>query len=203
MPRSLDLAFPFAGQWLVQNSPANRVPSHGTPLFASSYAIDFVPLGDHARTAPMRARSWVRTEPAQVFPGYGRGVLAPADGIVVAAEDAAPDHGAHRGLPSVGYAVSQRRRAAQGWAALSGNHVLLHIGDAVVALCHLQQHSLRVRVGEAVVAGQPLAGCGNSGNSTEPHLHLQAIDRPDVGLARAVPVTFSGALPRNGSVVSA
>lgn len=29
-PRVVDLAYPFTGRWLVQNSPANRVPSHGT-----------------------------------------------------------------------------------------------------------------------------------------------------------------------------
>ncbi|MGO3279506.1 MAG: M23 family peptidase, partial [Brevibacterium aurantiacum] len=40
----LDMDYPFTGRWLVQNSPANRVPSHGTRLFATSYAIDFVPV---------------------------------------------------------------------------------------------------------------------------------------------------------------
>lgn len=46
----LDLEYPFTGRWLVQNSPANRVPSHGTALFATSYAIDFVPVNDAGRT---------------------------------------------------------------------------------------------------------------------------------------------------------
>jgi murein DD-endopeptidase MepM/ murein hydrolase activator NlpD len=48
-----------------------------------------------------------------------------------------------------------------------------------------------------------LGRCGNSGNSTEPHVHLQAIDRVDVLHASAVPITFGGHLPRNGEIIDA
>ncbi len=40
---------PCTGHWLVQNSPANRVPSHGTHAFATTYAIDFVPVTDSTK----------------------------------------------------------------------------------------------------------------------------------------------------------
>lgn len=73
----------------------------------------------------------------------------------------------------------------------------------VVVLCHLQQGSVRVRLGEYVAAGQAVASCGNTGNSTEPHLHLQAISSMDVTAATAVPITLHGGLPRNGVVVEA
>lgn len=43
---AVHLHYPFTGLWLVQNSPADRVPSHGTTLFASSYAIDFVQVDE-------------------------------------------------------------------------------------------------------------------------------------------------------------
>jgi len=201
MATSVDLAYPFFGRWLTQNSPADRVPSHGTTLFATSYAIDFVPVDEVGRTAPVSLRSLLRTEPADRFPGFGRPVLAPADGLVVAATDAEPDHAAHRGLPSVGYALTQRRRVAAGWRALAGNHVLIETRDAVFAVCHLQQHSLAVSPGDRVRVGDPLGRCGNSGNSTEPHVHLQAVDRLPVERALAVPVTFGGRLPRNGEIV--
>ena len=56
----IDFAYPFAGRWLVQNSPANRVPSHGTASFATSYAIDFVPVGYDGRTARVTLSSLVR-----------------------------------------------------------------------------------------------------------------------------------------------
>ena len=134
----------------------------------------------------------------------GREVLAPVEGLVVAADDGQEDHAAHRGLASVAYALTQGRRAAAGWPALAGNHVLVQTRPgAVVALCHLQQGSVHVRVGDVVRVGQKVGRCGNSGNSTEPHLHVQALDCVDVEQARPVRVTFRGSLPRAGEVVGA
>ncbi|AQP45077.1 M23 family metallopeptidase [Tessaracoccus flavus] len=200
----MDLRYPFTGRWLVQNSPADRVPSHGTTAFATSYAIDFVPVDDRGRTAPFGLRSLLRPQAPDAFPGFRRAILAPVDGVVVAAHGAELDHAAYRGLSSVGYAVTQGRRVAEGWLALAGNHVLIRCatGD-VVALCHLQQGSVSVRVDQPVRAGDPVGRCGNSGNSTEPHVHVQAIDRLDVGAALPVPITFDGGLPRGGEIVVA
>ena len=201
MAASVDLEYPFTGRWLVQNSPANRVPSHGTALLATSYAIDFVPTDDAGRTAPITFSSLIRPEPTEKFPGFGRMILAPVEGIVVSAHDTEPDHPAYRGLPSIGYALTQQRRARAGWIALAGNHVLIEAGGVVVALCQLQHGSLRVRTGQRVQIGAELARCGNSGNSTEPHVHIQAITTPDIERAIAVPLTFRGTLPRNGEVI--
>lgn len=120
---------------------------------------------------------------------------------MVAAHDSEPDHPAHRGLPSIGYALTQRRRAAAGWVALAGNHVFIDCGGTIVALCHLQRGSLTVRPGQVVQVGQVLGACGNSGNTTEPHVHVQALDSRDIDRARAVPLTFEGSLPANGDVV--
>lgn len=199
---SVDLAYPFQGRWLTQNSPANRVPSHGTTLFATSFAIDFVPVNEAGRTAPVTFRSLLRPEPAERFPGFGRPVLAPVQGVVVGVHHTAPDHHSFRGLPSVGYALTQRRRAAAGWVGLAGNHVMIETPDGpVVAVCHLQFASVQVRIGHSVRVGETLGRCGNSGNSTEPHVHLQAIDRLDVLNAIAVPITFDGRLPRNGEII--
>ena len=204
-PETVDLAYPFRGDWLVQNSPANRVPSHGTWLFATSHAIDFVPVGADGRSARVTASSMVRPEAPQRFVGFGRSVLAPVSGIVVAAHDEEPDHAAYRGLPSVGYALTQRRRAAGGWAALAGNHVLIESAGVVVALCHLQQGSLLVEPGQRVAVGDPVGRCGNSGNSTEPHVHVQVSDSTRWDQATGVPLTFRRGeqveLPRSGTVV--
>lgn len=197
----VDVGFPFTGRWLVQNSPADRVPSHGTTRFATSYAIDFVPVGADGRTAPITTASLFRPEPADRFPGFGRPIVAPADGTVVAIHDPEADHPAYRGLPSVWYALTQARRASGGWLALAGNHVLIETSGIVLALCHLQQGSVTVRPGGHVRRGDLLGRCGNSGNSTEPHVHLQAISTADIARATAVPLTFDGRLPRNGDIV--
>lgn len=204
MTQALDLRYPFSGRWLVQNSPADRVPSHGTRLFASAYAIDFVPVDERGRTAPFTPSSVLRAEPPERFPGFGRVLTAPTSGLVVAVADGEPDHEAFRGLPSIGYALTQGRRLAQGWTALAGNHVVIETGSGLyVALCHLQHASARVRVGQVVEAGDELGRCGNSGNSTEPHVHVQAMTGPDPVRAGAVPLAFGGRLPSNREIVSA
>lgn len=200
----VDLAYPFKGRWLTQNSPANAVPSHGTTQLASSFAIDFVPVNQAGRTAPVRLCSLLRPEPAERFPGFGRPLLAPVSGVVVAAYHAESDHRALRGVPSVGYALTQGRRAAAGWMGLAGNHVLIESNDGpVVALCHLQRGSVQVQLGQHVRVGDELGRCGNSGNSTEPHVHVQAMDRADVLRASPLPITFSGRLPSNGEIIDA
>jgi hypothetical protein len=201
---AVDLAYPFKGRWLTQNSPADRVPSHGTTVLATSFAIDFVPVDEAGRTAPITLRSLLRPEPAERFPGFGRVILAPVDGVVVGVHVAAPDHESFRGLPSVRYALTQRRRLRAGWPVLAGNHLMIETRDGpVVAVCHLQRGSVQARLGQRVRVGEMVARCGNSGNSTEPHVHLQAIDRPDVMHASAVPITFGGRLPHNGETVDA
>jgi hypothetical protein len=200
---TLDLAYPFTGRWLVQNSPADRVPSHGTTLFATSHAIDFVPVDAAGRSARFTAASLFRPEAPARFSGFGRPILAPAGGRVIAVHDGESDHHAHRGFPSIGYAMTQRMRIAAGWIALAGNHVLLETAGVVVALCHLQRGSIDVRSGDTVRTGVPLGRCGNSGNSTEPHLHVQALSDPAPEQAVAVPMTFCGGLPRNRAIVEA
>ena len=204
MPTILDLAYPFTGRWLTQNSPANHVPSHGTARYATSFAIDFVPVNESGRTAPLTFASLWRPEPAALFPGFGRPILAPVDGVIVAVHSSDPDHAALRGLPSIRYALTQGRRTAAGWRTLAGNHVMIKTsGGLVVALCHLQQNSIRVERGQQVEVGHVLGNCGNTGNSTEPHLHLQAMSSEDVSDANAVPITLQGSLPRNGEVIVA
>ncbi|HEX7351959.1 M23 family metallopeptidase [Brachybacterium sp.] len=189
----------------MQNSPAHQVPSHGTSRLALDHAIDLVPVDDRGRSAPLRPRSLLTPEPPEAFPGFGWEVRSPLDGVVTAVHDGEVDHAAHRGLPSIVYSLTQGTRVAEGWRAVAGNHVILrcrHGGDEVfVALCHLQRGSVTVGPGERVATGDVLARCGNSGNSTEPHLHLQAMTSADPTRARAVAITFPDGLPRNGEFV--
>lgn len=131
---SIDLSYPFTGCWLVQNSPADRVPSHGTTMFASAFAIDFVPVDETGKSAPYTVMSFFRSEAPETFPGFGIPVLAPLDGTVVSTFHSEIDHRAHRDLPSVGYAASRRARVAGGSKSAAGNHVLLESGGIVVAV---------------------------------------------------------------------
>jgi murein DD-endopeptidase MepM/ murein hydrolase activator NlpD len=62
-------------------------------------------------------------------------------------------------------------------------------------LAHLRRGSVAVKEGQAVRAGEPIARCGNSGNTSQPHLHLQVQSPTDfraTGL-RTYPIVFRGA----------
>ncbi|GAA3796269.1 M23 family metallopeptidase [Cellulomonas soli] len=188
------LTLPFTGRWVTQNSPARRVPSHGVDLLGQRYAIDFVGVDDRGRTAPVRDwRTFLTTEPPERFLAFGRAILAPASGVVVTAHDGETDHEARRSpLALVPYALGQASRLRRGIPAIAGNHLIVEDRDsgAFVALVHLRAGSLRVAVGDRVAAGQPVAACGNSGNSTQPHVHVQAMDSPDLTVARGIPLLF-------------
>ncbi len=75
-----------------------------------------------------------------------------------------------------------------------GNHVVIEIGpEKFVLLAHLMKDSVVVREGDPVRRGDKIARCGNSGNTSEPHLHLQVQNRADFdapGL-RTHPIFFS------------
>jgi len=189
------VALPFAGRWLAMNSPARRVPSHGVDLLGQRYAIDFVGVDERHRDASVADwRTLVATEPPERFVAFGRPILAPADGVVVAVHDGEPDHAARRSqLALVPYMLGQAGRLRKGPAAIAGNHVVVELRAGVfAALVHLRRGSLRVAVGDAVVTGQQLGECGNSGNSTQPHVHVQLMDSADLAVARGVPVAFRG-----------
>ncbi|WP_239126952.1 M23 family metallopeptidase [Asanoa siamensis] len=187
------LALPFRGTWLARNSPARRVPSHGTDLFATTYAMDFVAVRGR-RTATVRDwRALLSTEPVDRFYAFGQPVLAPAAGRVVAVFDGRSDEVARRSVVAkVPYALTQATRVRAGAGAIAGNHVVLALpdGGAHVLLAHLRAGSVRVRVGDVVTTGDQIGSCGNSGNSTQPHLHIQAMDGPDAYVATGLPMAF-------------
>ncbi|WFE62752.1 M23 family metallopeptidase [Micromonospora sp. WMMD714] len=193
IPDPVVLALPFRGTWLVRNSPARRVPSHGTDLFATTYAMDFVAVRGR-RTATVRDwRTLLATEPPQRFLAFGRPILAPAAGRVVAVHDGEVDHEARRSPSTLlAYALTQAARVRRGAGAVAGNHVIVELAGhrGYVLLAHLRAGSARVAVGDPVDVGQELADCGNSGNSTQPHLHLQVMDAADPYTARGLPMAF-------------
>lgn len=192
--QTIVLSLPLRGRWLVQNSPARRVPSHGTNLFGTQYAIDFVAVDHRRRTANRRDwRTFLATEPAERFFAYGQPILAPANGTVIAVHDGEIDHGGRRSqLALVPYALGQPARVRRGATAIAGNYLILALRHdrAFATLVHLRAGSIRVSVGEEVTTGQQVADCGNSGNSTQPHLHLQVTDSADLSVAQGVPMVF-------------
>jgi hypothetical protein len=160
---------PLRGEgWFAANGPDPQtghrralIPIDGTPAIAQRFAIDFVKMDTIGRRFvgdSLKNESY-----------YAEGVdaLAVADGIVVAVKDSIPENipgPASRAVPIT-------------LETVGGNFVILDIGQGRYAFyAHLKPRSLRVRRGDRVRKGQVVGLVGNSGNSTEPHLHFHLMD---------------------------
>jgi len=113
---------------------------------------------------------------------YGVPVVAPATGVVVTAHDGEPD--AIPGTPSNNFKEPE------------GNFVAIRRAETgtYLILAHLKPESIRVSVGETVTEGQIIAQCGNSGNTSEPHIHIhhqrQDPNQYKFGFAEGLPLFF-------------
>ena len=57
-------------------------------------------------------------------------------------------------------------------------------------LAHLQPHSVRVKLGQRVKRGDVLGLAGNSGNTSQPHLHVHLMNGPSMDDADGLPLPF-------------
>lgn len=173
---AIDLQFPLkGGTFLVAHGGAETVSNlHGYDK-TQRYGLDIVKL----TAAGTRATGLYPSDLAR-YAIWGASVISPCDGTVVKAVDGLPDN------PPGTRDEKQKE----------GNHVVLRCGDANVTLAHLQRGSVSVRPNARVATGSAIGRVGNSGNTTEPHLHVHA-DRNGVG----VPARFEGRwLVRNAIV---
>ncbi|HEU5219076.1 MAG TPA: M23 family metallopeptidase [Gemmatimonadales bacterium] len=168
VPEAVAIGPPLrGGPWLAGNGPApasghrRALVPIGTAAIAQRFAIDWVKVGDDFRT--FTGDSLKNSS----YRAYGDDALAVADGIVAAVKD-----GIVENVPGI-----NSRAVPITLETVGGNHVVLDIGHGRYAFyAHLQPGSLRVKVGDRVRKGQVLGLVGNSGNSTEPHLHFHISD---------------------------
>ncbi|MEU6380134.1 M23 family metallopeptidase [Streptomyces sp. NPDC046909] len=181
---------PVAGRWQALNGPGTKVPSH-THSHAQTYAID---LTHHPKPhpAPGFRPLWPLARRPHDYPAFGTPVLSPGDGVVVAVGDGRRDHLTRTSLPGYAYLFLEGFVRSLGRPGhLWGNHVVLRLDSGVyAAFAHLRRGSLRVAVGDRVAVGRQLAECGNSGNSSEPHVHFQLMNGPDSETAQGVPFVW-------------
>ncbi|MGW6456827.1 M23 family metallopeptidase [Streptomyces sp. NPDC055078] len=205
-PAPVEVGVPVTGRWVAYNSPVDKVPSHGTHLYGQTYAIDIV-AEPVAGQNPGFRWLWPLVRRSSAYPAYGMPLLATADATVVRARDGRRDHLSRSSLPMVIYLMvleGLARSLVSPWCVI-GNHLVLDLGDGTYALyAHVMRGSLTVKEGDRVRAGQRIARCGNSGNSTEPHVHFQLMDRPDPEIALPLPFRWRGIdLPANGDSFTA
>jgi hypothetical protein len=162
------LRLPFDGDWVVVWGGHEIETNYHAADRAQRFALDLLVLKDGATLAGDAAK-------LEHYYCWGRPILAPADGTVVTAIDGLRDEKIGEGNPK----------------APAGNHVVLDLGNSEYAfLAHLRKGSVTVKPGDAVRAGRELGRCGNSGNSTEPHLHFHLQTTPDLQDGEGLPVFF-------------
>src|SRR6266550_369367 len=142
--------------------------------------------GRRIETAETFAVDWALLKGDRVYEGdgatneqfyvYGADVFAVADGTVVSVQDGKPD------------ATPNKVITPKTLSDFGGNEVMLEIAPKVYPVYgHLQPGSLRVKVGDTVKVGAPLAKIGNTGPSLGPHLHFGLLNRPDMFTGRSLP----------------
>jgi hypothetical protein len=171
------LAFPLdGGRFVVAQGGGIGILNHHSSHRAQRYAVDITAVG----ASGFRASGLLPQDPAR-YAIFGKPVISPCEGTVVAAVDGLPD------LPPP--------RADRGNPA--GNHVVLACDGLLVELAHLREGSVAVETGKPIRIGDAIGQVGNSGNSTEPHLHIHAVDAVS---GEGVRMSFDGAVPVRNTV---
>lgn len=160
---------PLRGEWMAANAPSNESGHRRTQLVLNGaltvpqrFGIDFLQVD-----ADNRTWSGDSTDNRSYY-AYGEMIYAVGDGRVVATKDSIPEN-RPRSRPA--------RAVPIDLVTVGGNHVVVDMGQGKFAFyAHVQPGSLRVRVGDRVKRGQVIGLVGNSGNSTEPHLHFHIVD---------------------------
>jgi len=161
---------PFVGCWYVAQGGLTPRDSHAWGLPHQRYAYDFLIVDDEGKSYENSG------DKLNDYYAYGKPVISPADGIVVEVKDGVPDN------------PPGRMRL---WSVkdIRGNYVTIKHADSEYAMiAHLKCGSVKVRVGDRVKRGQVIAECGNSGASSEPHIHFQVQNKRDFYSCISLPI---------------
>lgn len=174
---------PFRGEnWLVFWGGTNVLVNYHYEHESQRYAYDIVQAKDGYSYSgdPNQNESYY---------AFGQEILAPADGVVVSIVNDIPDN------EPVGV-MNQK--------APAGNVVVIQHGSEYSYLAHLKKGSVTVKRGDQVRAGDVIGQLGNSGNSSEPHLHIQVSDGEDLFQSKAIHIRWAdGIEPVKGELITA
>jgi hypothetical protein len=152
-----ELSLPFKGKWLVFWGGDTKELNyhHDTPN--QRFAFDFLGVNEEGKTHKGDGKI------NEDYFAFGREIIAPADGVVTEVINGVRDNvpGSMNPYSAVGNAV-----------------LIQHRDNEVSVMAHFKFDSIKVRVGDKVAKGQLIGLCGNSGNSSEPHLHYHLQNTP-------------------------
>ena len=164
------LRLPFDGDWFVFWGGRTQAQNYHVVDQGQRFAYDLVVVrGGKTHEGDGKA--------LEQYYCWGRPILAPGAGTVSTAVD---------GLPDQRIRESDRANPA-------GNHVIIDHGNGEFSLLgHLRNGSVAVKQGDRVQAGAKLGECGNSGNTSEPHLHYHLQNTATFGRGEGLPAQFQG-----------
>jgi hypothetical protein len=162
------LRLPFKGEWYVFWGGRTLDRNHHAASRSQRFAHDLAIMRDGSTHTGDGRR-------LKDYHCYGKPVLAPADGVVAWIEDGHPDQAIGTSDP----------------AHPIGNGVVIDHGNGEFSvIAHLQPGSLKVKLDQRVKAGQTLGKVGNSGNTSEPHVHYHLQNAIDMREADGLPAFF-------------
>lgn len=164
-----NLILPFRGKLKVTNGGRNastnrhnRPPDQGPQN--QLYAYDF--RNEHTGDG----------EALEDYEAFGKEVLAPGDGKIIQVIDG-----------SIDVMPGERDRSVG-----VGNAIIIDHGNGEFSLlCHFKHNSIKVRVGDQVKQGDVIGFCGNTGNTSEPHIHFNLQDGPLMHSSKGLPAQFA------------
>jgi len=171
---------PIRGEWLIFLGGTNEFINYHYLYENQRYAYDLVKVreGESYLNSPIQNEN---------FYAFDEAIIAPADGKVVKVVDGIKDN-----VPGE---MEEHNPA--------GNYVVIeHVDNEFSMIAHFKQNSILVKPGEFVTEGQLIGKCGNSGNSSEPHIHFQVMDT-DSKYGKSIRILFKdGKEPIQGDMIS-
>jgi murein DD-endopeptidase MepM/ murein hydrolase activator NlpD len=162
------LRVPFEGEWLVFWGGRSTEQNIHLTQKQQRFALDFAIAVD----GQMHQGAGLELGD---YHCWGKPIYSPADGTVVSAVVDLPDQ-------PIG--TMDKRN-------LAGNYLIIDVGyGEYVLLSHFRQNTLMVKAGDSVRSGDELGQCGNSGNSSQPHLHFHVQNSPSFGDGDGLPAYF-------------
>ncbi|MGE7130151.1 M23 family metallopeptidase [Lysinibacillus xylanilyticus] len=172
---------PIRGEWFVFWGGTNEFVNYHYVYENQRYAYDLVKVqdGQSYQNSPIQNED---------FYAFDEDIIAPADGKVVKVVDGIKDN-----VPG----EMDERNAA-------GNYVVIeHANNEFSMIAHFKKNSILVKSGDTVTEGQLIGKCGNSGNSSEPHIHFQVMDSQNIVYGKSIRILFKdGNEPIQGDTIS-
>lgn len=170
----VEFALPFDDEWYTVNGGITEKTSHSWEVLPQRYAYDFIIVDDEGKSYRGDKKD------LHSYYCYGKDILAPADGVVVSIKNEFPD-----------CRIMNDGQADPDTPDIGGNRIIIkHSSKEYSTICHLMPESVTVKKGQTVKRGDVIAKCGNSGNTSEPHVHFQVQNNPRFYSCIGLPILF-------------